>query len=574
MSPRVSAVALAQRAAAAVDRDPLDSFEFASHAQRRLVEVACGGIEVYYRSGNWAGKTWIGAATGISLSQGRRYLGKAAPSKWSVGRIPLPQRRLPQHGWVLSRSYKQQGPSVQEAYLKLLGKWPHECGWINRKLNHLGYIWVKPKGWHSDDYETWSKITFASQENDDVALGGRLDWVHADEPPRQEVWREIRKAGLASRGFVLFITATPIDVAEWGWLEDDFKLAQDGPYKGRLLISSTVYDNLSLSDEEKKALEEKYENDPHREARLYGTPIHAGGACPFPGPGLASWKKKSEPGAPHLVEVQTKVESQAGGRMKTVLSVSVDGWGDRDPASSYYFTVDLASGVRSPNHDPCCLQVWCRKRRKLMRMYWDYLHPYGMGRLAAALAPAFSTPVGPPVIDPENNGGYIDQFLEGLEDGGAIGCVPRDWRSSRPGAWPKALGYAQGRVTRDNAIAALMRAAADEIAGEPSCDIRSLALVECLGNCITDGTGKIVARFGYHDDPMLCAGRALHMLNVMPAESPREESQPDSLLRFRDLLQASFGRPISINHSAAPRLRTRMPWGGPETVLEREPEQS
>jgi hypothetical protein len=504
--------------------------------QKRVIRAACSGLEVYWRSGNWGGKTTGGALLGVSLSQG----------KSEIDGVPLPSFEMPAHGWVMMRSYKQGGPSVLAAYRKALADWPHEIGWINKRLEYAGMIWVKPEHWTNDEPESWSKITFASQENTDVALGGRLDWVHADEPPIEETWREIRKAGVKSRGFVAFITATPLKASEWGWLESDFEGCRDQPKNGRLLIVSSVYDNMAgppaygaLLPEVIHDLEEKYEGDPLKRARLYGDPIDVTTACPFDAGALERWRRRCVPGIKEAIFVQSKIDNPIG-RQRAEIILEVEKWGEADPDDTYYITADLASGVDSPIHDPLCLHVWARRARSLRLVYNGYVNPYGLGWLAGLLSVRFNSPLGPALHDPENNSGYIDQYLEGLSDCLATKNLPlnisRQQYKHKPGTWAPKLGYHQDQRTRHSLINAWMRALIDD-----DCDIRSVQVVDCLAHCEIDAKGNVAARHGYHDEHLICGGRALDVLNTKGAIKPPKTAPSDSIQRFHDMLTGALG---------------------------------
>ena len=522
------------------ERDPLADFRCRSWAQRALLQ-SVSQAEVYWRSGNSGGKTLGGAALGVALARGVRRLDG----------IDLPRLVQPTVGWVLSRSYKQQVHSVQRAYLNLIGRWPHEIGWVNRGLGHIGLIRVRPNDWDDDDPETWSQIVFASQENKDVAVGVRIDWCHGDEPPVEEVWREIRARSQAGRQFILFITATPEKRSEWWWLEEDFAGCRGEIKRGRLLLQSSIYDNQALAPAEIKQIEERWRGDRLLKARLYGEPVDTTGDCPFDPEILDRWAARCYPGEREKVAIQTKRDGPQG-RQRVAVNAEVEVWIPPDPLDLYYVNADLASGVKSSQHDPLGLHVWSRRRRALALRYNGYLHPYGMGWLAGILAKRYTTKEGPPLVDPERNGGWFDQFVEGLHECGQF-TLSRDFdRASQK--WSTKLGFATGKDTRDEIIAAIERAMLND-----DCGIWSADVVSCLAQCIVDPNEKILAGPGKHDEDLILSGRALHVISRR-LQSPRIEKQPEGVQRFRELLARQFGRDVLGDRIAADRRGPAERW--------------
>jgi hypothetical protein len=308
-------------------------------------------------------------------------------------------------------------------------------------------------------------------------------------------------------------------------------------------------------------LEEKYEGDPLKRARLYGDPIDISGACPFDAGALERWRRRCESGTKERIVVQSKLTSPIDGRQRAEIVLDVEKWGEMDPEDTYYITADLASGVDSPIHDPLCLHVWARRRRALVFTYNGFVNPYGLGWLAGLVSLRFNSPLGPALHDPENNSGYIDQYLEGLSDFLNSKNLPlnisRQQYKHRPGTWAPKLGYHQDERTRHSLITAWTRALLTD-----DCDIRSVAVVDCLANCIIDARGNVVARSGYHDEHLICGGRALDVLNTKPAPTRARTAPTDSIQRFQGMVSGAFGgrEVIPATPRAAPPLGFR--WSG------------
>jgi len=551
-----SVAAAAQRYLEASARNPFASLVL-SRPQRRFIEMVAQGLEVYWCSSNWGGKSFAGALVTVAAARGLT----------NIGGVKIPKLKTPIRASVLIRSYDQAADSINPAYLKALGTHPHRIGWIDKGLGHIGAIRVKPDDCKSDEDQHWSIIRFISQKNQESNLGGRLDVCHADEPPVQFTWAEARKAGFSGRGFLSFITATPIHASEWGWIESDYEQAHEQPYEGKVRLQTSLYDGIPevLSRAEADELaNHKWKNDPHRKARIYGIPVDVSGACPFNAEHLERWRKRCEPGTPDKILVKSKVDSAVTGRSKVDLAMECFRWSEDKalPDETYYLTADLASGVESPMHDPLCIQLWARRSRRLVLTWNGYVHPYGLGWLAGILTHRYNSPLGAVMHDPERNGGFIDQYLEGLDDAlrerGLRPNVARENYRSKPSTWATREGYAQNKESRDNLIGALQRAlAADD------CDIRDIGVVDCMANCIYDDMGRIVARYGYHDERLICTGRALHVLNVRTAPSPRESRKDSgSMATFRAMYRNTFGRDLPRGGAPEPD-GVGLRWRGP-----------
>ena len=93
-----------QSALSKLEADPLRDFHSTSGAQRELFKWA-GEAEVLWLAGNSGGKTHGGAALGVAMARGLRELDG----------VRIPYLGVPNVGWVLTQSYKQQLESSQKA---------------------------------------------------------------------------------------------------------------------------------------------------------------------------------------------------------------------------------------------------------------------------------------------------------------------------------------------------------------------------------------------------------------------------------------------------------------------------
>ena len=241
---------------------PIAFWKHSSEATRKASAAVTRRLETYIRAGSLGGKTEWGAAMGCAYALRMSVLDG----------IKLPRiRKKRVTGVVLCLDYPQQKFSVQPAYLRLLGNWPHKIRWKQDGI--VGSLTVKPIG-ATDDESTWSEVSFISQANLKAGTGARgVDWVHADEPPVERVWREFRKAAHAGEYIYLWITATPLYVSQYGWLRDEYEKQYEGrEHHGRieLRLRSLYYDpatgerksdNAALTTEDLQQLEWRYEKD-------------------------------------------------------------------------------------------------------------------------------------------------------------------------------------------------------------------------------------------------------------------------------------------------------------------------
>ena len=496
--------ALAQRiryGLALRSRDPLAFWHHANDTYCKATAALAEGLEVFVRAGNKGGKTAWGSAVVVAMLQGRVELdGIVLPR--------LPPRAI---GAVLVLDHQQQVMSVQPSYLQQLGDWPHEVGWKSRANNIIGTIKIKPLG-GSDDSRRWSILHFISQENPNATVGARLHIAHADEPPKEHIWNEVRARGHAGQPFIRLITATPLIRRQWTYLKKQFPEEHLGsPFHGRIEFRVSVYDNRFLSEADKAELEHLYSDDPLREARLHGDYIDASGKCPFDSATLAYLLTKCEPFRVKSFRVMRESDT-AEGRTQRNEQLEVEVLEDRDPEEHYYIPMDASAGIDDAKHDPCCLHVWSRGVKgppRLVARYNGYIGAYGLGALAAELGKQYNNAL----VDPETSGGWGAPALSALANFG-YGNVARAKRELRPGEWAVELGFKTSPETRPAMVAAIQEWIRSERDRSPIASIRHGEVVRCLQDIVLNEKGKPLAAPGLHDEDMILAGQASRRLAV------------------------------------------------------------
>lgn len=486
--------------------NPQDYFGCTSIEQRRFLSELGRG-EIYLHSGNLFGKTTIGARAGIALAQCRVTLDG----------IELPAMPSPNVGIVLSLDFKQQRLSVQPAYLAALGSWPHKAEWNGATLVSLR---VKPIGCKSDNHRDWSLILFLSQENRRAGVGARGHWVHADEPPREDIWREVRKMGKPGAVFVAFITATALKRSQWYWLRDDYPLEYEGRWhNGYLRLRGPTFNpddpddmsvgNSALSPFERRKLLQKYQSDPNRIARITGIEADTANASPFKllFDELRRWADACESGELTEWKVSREVITAAGKRIVTE-TVEVESWEDYDAACVYRVIADPSLGIDDEDHDPGMAQVVNMTRGDQVARYRGYLGEYGLGVLCAALSKAY----GGARVDPAVTGGYGSALLSGLRASGCSSVVSHTTPGKAGAVDRTHIGFTENADSRAMFAAALREALQASQQGGAWLRLRCKADVMELMDLTMDAKGRTVHSAGMHDEAFVTLGRAATLL--------------------------------------------------------------
>jgi len=368
--PNLLATALALRSGLDLPRaDPLKYRRLSSPQVRTLIEHVVRGIEGYGHAGNGAAKTEEFAALFTRMCRGQTTMDGRLLTR--VGEPVDPADLLPHpialpgfmdgeawRHWVLIQSYSQAKDSSMRAYRKVLGRWPHEIGWVNKALGHVKMLKVKPElaGW-SDDPETWSEITFISQENmtdEDVrhVQGARVHSVHFDEMPLMAVLREVRARRIANRPLYKVTTATPEYKPEWEEMFEDFRTCKDVVVRGRIRVQWSVDDNRALSLEDIELRKQDYldgsgEKSDLYDARVAGDHCDVSGACPFPHKPMDRLLAQCQNGRLETVELRKAPTDPDAPDYRDILPsrAVIERWLAPDPLHSYLITNDTSRGI-------------------------------------------------------------------------------------------------------------------------------------------------------------------------------------------------------------------------------------
>jgi hypothetical protein len=530
--------------------DVLEGFHCSSAGQREFVRVVALGTETYARTGNSGGKTKIGGATGISLARRLKALDQ----------VELPDLGESNVGWILTQSYKQQLDASQKTYQELLGKHPHHIAYVvGTAKGYIETIYVAArKGLNSyvdqecehgmgEHCERCSRIVFHCEESKS-SVGGRIDWAHADEPPLQEVWHEIRWRKQAGKRLLLFITATPLARSRWYWISGEY----DGScvYESATLTGSTerktepagdlaelrwtIYDNLALSDEDIAYFESKAKHDDFRDARLRGDYVDVSGTCPFhPKLLKANWVPRCR--APEKTEIITVLGERdtEDGRIVTAVRVELLTWWGYEEDEKYFVLLDPSAGIKDKDHDPAALHVYARRKPRLVALYNGYVGAYGLGSLAAKVGARY----GKALVDVEMGGGYGGPVLTAL-NAASYRHVAKDVDVDKPGVAPNLrLGFRVSHSNRGEILGSIEQAVLEDSIVIPSYDV-----VSCLLNVVVDEHDKVKAAPGRHDEHMILLGRALYLMQMRKPGKLRPKSG------IRDAFERSFGRQIFARH--------------------------
>lgn len=468
--------------------DPLRFFEWASWAQERVAREIDRG-EILVRSGNKAGKTQGAAALFVALARGERELAG----------VELPPIRTPNTGWIVVPSYKQAQDSVVKAYRKMLGRWPHRL--IKQNTFIVGF-YIKPNRPEvGEDQDNWSKILLMPDEGTEPT-GGRIDWAHGDEPPSQYMWTEVRWRGESGLPFYRLLTLTPKKRINWQWIKDDFEGSLGQWNNGKLELQLSIHENRFLTPKDIAEAERQAKSEGAMgAARLRGEYIDDSGGNPFDRGKLDEWMAATRPGKPISLTVVRQSEAQ-----KVLATCECEEWEPYDPQDVYLIVLDTGKGINDRKHDPDCLHVWSRRKRKLVFRFNGYVGGYGIGRLGGQVARRY----GRAEVDPAVTGGYGEAVLSGLTDEKCT-TIARNTTQTAPGKMASVLGFNESMETNNQWRGAVERAL---MVGDVT--IPSREVVQCFLDLVVNDRGKILAGPGYHDEDWVCAGRAIERLANRP----------------------------------------------------------
>ena len=522
----------------------------ASPVQRETFGYVLRELETALRAGNNAAKTTGGALLFTALAQGRT----------EVAGVPLPRLKQPTTWWVLSRTYKQQAGSVQPAYQRWLGEYPHEVAWSNKAKGWIEQINVRPLNARTEDPSGWSKIVFVSQHQQgttgDIGKGVKIDGWHSDEPGEEAVIRELRKARIAGRPFFRLHTFTPLSRAEWEFLRKDFDGTLRNPVGNRVELVASLYDNAIenggfLTPAEIADYLASFKDDPFLEARIWGDYVDLSGKNPFLAllDQLRRWERECEDPKLERYEIIGEEDTEEG-RIRIPFAVDVEIYEEAVAGERYFAPCDPSLGVDDEQHDPCGLHVYARDPFRLVARYNGYCGAYGLGTLAAMLGERYNNAL----VDPDMTGGYGGPTLTALAQyrskrhPNGYGWINQDRVQDRNGEWRTTLGFSWNEDNKAEAIEQIRNALRMD-----SVRVRSRAVVECLKQAVMDPKQRLVKPAGVHYEDLCNLGRALQV--VHPHVPVRETKSPGQ--KAEEIFDRALGiKPRRVaQYRPAPRWR-------------------
>lgn len=506
-----------------LDRDPLQWFRFRSPKQREVVK-SIHEHETLLRGSNASGKSRLGGAISVALARGMKELDGE----------PLPPVEVPNIGYVLCDSYKQMLDSTQGAILKALGNWPHKIAYVQGDAKgYIESIHVKTELCSHDSGEKCgkcSKIVMHVAESGS-AVGARVHWAWADEPPDEKQWREMRVRKVHGRKMYRWVTMTPLDATKWHWIKEDFDGSLDNPKNGRLELVTTLYDlhkSGFYTDEDVTEMERAVQGDPYAEARLHGDWVDIRGDCPFDSEKLRLWlRTRARPPKTRTFVIQSEEDTKEG-RQLSLVSAEVEIYHEVEPDESYIGVLDPSLGIKSKVHDPAGIIVIARRRPRVVARYDGYIAPYGLGSLGAAIGTRYNNAL----LDVDLTGGYGGPCLTAL-NAARYRNVNQDMAPDSLGVVSPRLGFKITAINRQEITSAVQQAILED-----SILIESGALIQSLIDTVVDHNGKWLAGPGTHDEGMICLGRGLHLSATTPLPRLR---QKDSGQEFQSMLDRMFG---------------------------------
>lgn len=509
------------------DNDPLSLWHFAVPRLREAFGLFAADRkpidELHARACNKGTKSETMAAYAVALAQKRPHLDG----------VPLPRWRGKVEGAQLVLDYPQQLLSVQPAYLRVLGRWPHHARYAGEVLKSLH---VMPVGGNPRDETGWSVIHFLSQENRRSGLGVRGDFIMFDEPPRIEILRELRKAAHAGRRLVIVIGETPTIRSQWGPLRLDYgdcprsTIRRVDEERAEVRWSLSEVADWVLSPDEKAKLLRKYATDPLAKAREHGDYIDTSGLCPFDIPTLEKMLSECTEPIERVDWKITQEDDAAIGRKRISRTIPVEVWGHARIDRSYVVTIDPSSGVDDSLHDPFEIEVTEQETGDMMLRAGGYLSGYLVGALAVGIARQYNSAP----IDVEVNDRWGVNVVEGVH-AQKYANFARERRELRPGEWSNEIGFHNTAQTRPLIIGAIQSWIDARRAGIRYGECRSRKVIETLLDCILDENGKIVGAPGVHDECLIVRGQALrrtvrrHGMDI-PESNPPVRTREDRLM--------------------------------------------
>ena len=544
------------------EKDPLSYWHFSSRSSRdgfALITSSEPVDELHLRAANKGGKTEAEYAYGIACLQKRTHLDG----------VPLPQWRGRVEGISLELDHEQQKLSSQQTVLRLLGQWPHKPRYLGDVLKSVR---IMPIG--GGEESQWSTLSFMTQENRRSGTGVRSDLVLANEPPRQDIWEEIRKAAHAGRRIVRIIGETPIHRLRWEWIKKQYGDPPRGsvtrlPFAPWAEARWSIHDNQALTAREIDTLLREYGRDrttpdgkPSRDAlydaRVYGDYVDLSGLCPFDLNALHLMLEEwGEDPVEHAWDIQRELQGEDG-FVRRIERVYVHVLREPVPGHSYYLNIDSSSGIEGRH--PGGILVRDEDADEDVALYEGYIGAYGLGVLGAGLARQYNDSW----VDPENNA-WAEGVFRGLADSG-YGKIAKTQIKGGQGAFETRLGFMNTLATRPAMIEAVQEWVKAYAAGIKFSRCGFRRVIHQLAETVLDDKDRVVAGTGFdhHGEFLILKGQQLrkrarridHNL-ARPLVKPVKPERDELLERMLQSAETGHTNGDSAGHYVPPRYRPR-----------------
>ena len=521
-SLRVGRVILDERARA----DPLRTWRFGVPRLRDAFALFTAPEpidELHLRACNKGTKTETEAAWTIACLQKRPHLDGVPVPQWK-GRIEAIQLVL---------DYPEQLLSVQPAYLRLLGNWPHHALYHGESLSTL---YVRPLGWEHDDQRSWSVLHFRSEDKKTSGTGARADLSVFDEPPVMSILDELRKAAHAGRRGLRLIAETPTIRRQWFALQADYgdcprssirRVDQD---RAECRWSLHEVADWILSPAEKEQLRRSYRRSPIPEAREHGDYENAVGECPFDQGELKGVLQDmlSSCRKPEIVKWRISLEAGKEGETRSYIHVPVEVFEEPEPGVMYYGPIDPSSGVDKPTRNPAAMLFTRMGRGGLCVQWKDRIPPYSVGILAAGLGRQYN--MAPLDIEMKDHWGV--NVYRGTQ-ASHYGNIAHELRETSQGVWSKEVGFDQTEKTKAVLVGCIQDWMMAWQVGAPYAKCPSRDIILSLMDTQLDDRDKVVAVPGIdHGEYFILWGQSLRRTitrsgRAIPALAPVPPTQAE-----------------------------------------------
>lgn len=527
--------------------DPLQHYRCAGpHAEWICRHIGETGI--YAHGANKSSKSTTAAAIIVAMARGAPHL---AAFDGSPIQLPTPRPDPRITIGVGMPSYKLGEDSIIAAIKALLGDWPHYEDRVSRA------IYVKHARSRSES--DYSKIVFYPYEGPPPD-GPRWDAFFADETPPQNWLRGAFNRGKRGKTLYWAILATPVDERIWGPLLKLFPARERVIVNGFARVQASVYDNRFLhlrscpgyyraagncgcSCPDIAQAERLNANSPWWKAALLGEHVNVVGGCPFTHPVdlITPWEARCRPAIGTRTMVVEK-ERRDGPELEAIQMV-LEVWGDYDPLDEYLVLADTGGGINDGRHDPDGLHVRSRRTRALVaRMVPEYLGPWGLTCASIATAKLYGNAKICPLMGHAGPQVLSNARVMGWRNFG------HDVKPQRARQIDPHMGITESQRSRLDAMNAVI-----VMLQRGETDMPCLDVFQCFRNCIVDGSGKIVARPGHHDEDLVLTCHGERMLDSLQALTPiRKPAEKTSMEAFGQALEDAFGRPVIRRHRTSP----------------------